>query len=163
MGFSTLPEIIQTFNTEEKCRDHLTKMRWPNDVICPHCYGYERINQLKSRPLWWCGDCKKQFSVKVGTIFEDSRIPLQKWFRAIWLLTSHKEGISSHQLAKDIGVTQKTAWFMLDRIREVMPKMDGGKGLFDMAKIGDTNIKNRKTSKHAPTNTSASIRRHQSP
>ena len=116
MKFDTLLEMKQEFSTEEKCRNHLAEIRWPNGVICPHCNGYERINKLKARPLWWCGDCQKQFSVKVGTIFEGSPVSLQKWFIAIWALTSDKQGINSHQLQKAIGVTQKTASSMLLRL-----------------------------------------------
>ena len=129
--------MAQTFNTEEKCRDHLTKIRWVNGVVCPHCGRYGRINQLKSRPLWWCGDCKKQFSVKVGTIFEGSPISLQKWFMAVWLLTNHEKGISPYQLAKDIAVTQKTAGFMLSRLREAMSEIGRENNLPEKAKIED--------------------------
>lgn len=121
MRFENLFDMAQTFDSEEKCIEHLASLRWPDGVVCPRCDGSEKVNYLKSRHLWWCGECKRQFSVRIGTIFEESRLPLRKWFMAIWLLTSHKKGISSHQLARDIGTTQKTAWFMLGRLREVMP------------------------------------------
>ena len=138
MQFTNLLDMIQTFSTEEKCIEHLASIRWPDGVVCPHCGGFQKVSNLTTRPVWWCGDCKKQFSVKIGTIFEDSKIKLQKWFMAIWLLTSHKKGISSCQLARDIGVTQKTAWFMLGRLREIIPKMGSGGGLFGVGEVDDT-------------------------
>lgn len=149
MKFNNLLDMVQTFSTEEKCIDHLYGLRWKEGVVCPHCRGFEKINRLRTRPLWWCGDCKSQFGVKVGTVFEGSRIPLQKWFMAIWLLTSHKTGISSCQLARDIGVTQKTAWSMLERLREIMPKLGRGGGLFGVVERDDTHIGGREKNKHA--------------
>ena len=118
------------FNSEDKCVQHLAEIRWPNGPVCQKCGGLKRINYIAPRRVWWCGDCKQQFSVRVGTIFEESRLPLRKWFMAIWLLTGTKKGISSHQLAHDIGVTQKTVWFMLGRLREVMPLMGDGGNVF---------------------------------
>jgi transposase-like protein len=140
MQFNTMIGMAQTFNDEEKCLLHLSKMRWPDGPVCPLCGGFKRINWLRSRRVYWCGDCKRQFSVCIGTIFEDSRIPMQKWFIAIWLITSHKKGISSCQLAKDIGVTQKTAWFMLHRLREAAQKLGNLGSLFGLVEIDDTYI-----------------------
>lgn len=148
MEFSNLRDIVQAFNTEEKCQKHLIKMRWPNWVACPKCSGHERISKLKARPLWWCGNCKRQFSIKTGTIFEGSRTSLQKWFMAIWLLTSHKKGISLHQLKQDIGVTQKTAQFMLSRLHAVIPKLAGGGGLFSAVKNDNTHTSGKQKNKH---------------
>ena len=123
MEFANLLDMAQTFDSEDKCIEHLAAIRWPNGPVCPKCGAFDHINYIANRQVWWCGGCKRQFSVKVGTVFEQSRIELRKWFMAIWLLTNRKKGISSHQLARDIGVTQKTAWFMLDRLREVMPML----------------------------------------
>src|SRR5690606_31051925 len=114
-------------DTEQKCSRYLASIRWPNGPICQHCGSTRKINFIETRNVFWCADCKKQFSIRVGTIFEQSRLPLVKWFAAIWLATAHKKGISSVQLHRDIGVTQKTAWYMLSRIREAMKGMgDGG-------------------------------------
>src|SRR2546430_2974055 len=96
-------------------------LRWPDGPECPIC-GSRELGYVKTRRLWQCKnkECKKQFSVKVGTIFEDSPIGLDKWIAAVWLLANAKNGISSHEVARSIGVTQKTAWFMMHRIRLAM-------------------------------------------
>src|SRR3972149_2219649 len=130
MGFETMLEMLTEFDSEEACLVHLAKLRWPEGPVCPYCGGGKRINWLPSRKVYWCGACKKQFSVRVGTIFEESRLPMRKWFMAIWFITSHKKGISSCQLAKDIGVTQKSAWFILHRLREVARKLGSNSPLF---------------------------------
>jgi transposase-like protein len=96
------------------------ELRWPDAKIeCPRC-GSEEHSFISTRKIWFCKGCKKQFTVKVGTIFEDSPIGLDKWMTAVWMLTACKNGISSYELAKAIGITQKSAWFMLHRIREAM-------------------------------------------
>lgn len=104
------------FPDEKACIDYLAKIRWGDEPICPHC-GSITIYEIKTRNIFKCNDCKKQFTVRIGTIFEESRLPLQKWFYAIYLLTSQKKGISSVRIAEYLGITQKTAWFMLQRIR----------------------------------------------
>jgi transposase-like protein len=97
---------------------------WPNGPVCPHCGGVDRIGKMKgkaTRPgLWKCYQCRKQFTVKVGTVFEDSHVPMRLWLQAVYLLCSSKKGISSQQLHRTLGVTLKTAWFMSHRIREAM-------------------------------------------
>lgn len=115
--FDSLFELLDYFNTEEKCIDYLAKVKWNGGVECPYCANDKAYRLTTGRKNWKCSKCRKQFSVRVGTMFEDSRISLRKWFVAIYLIAAHKKGISSHQLAKDIKVTQKTAWFMLSRIR----------------------------------------------
>lgn len=118
----TLLEAIQYFSDEQVCIDAVASLRWPNgDAVCPDC-GTDQPYYLASQKRWKCRmkTCRRQFSVKVGTIFESSPIPLQKWLPAFWLLTNCKNGISSHELARDLKVTQKTAWFMLQRIREAL-------------------------------------------
>jgi transposase-like protein len=112
------------FKDPEAAREHLEAIRWPNGPICPHCGGVERIHKVagkKHRPgLYACRDCNGHFTVTVGTVFERSKIPLNVWFRAVYLLCSSKKGISSHQLHRTLGVTYKTAWFMTHRIREAL-------------------------------------------
>lgn len=93
--------------------------RWPNGVVCPLC-GSDRVRLMEKRKVWNCNGCRKQFSVKTGTIFEDSPISFSKWLPAMWLIANAKNGVSSCELARSLSVTQKTAWFMLHRIRLAM-------------------------------------------
>ncbi len=118
---TTLIETIRYFSDEDVCVQFVASLRWDNGPVCPQCGGSEHY-YLASRRVWKCKDktCYKQFSVKVGTIFEDSPIKLDKWLCAIWLIANSKNGISSHELGRAIGVTQKSAWFMLHRIRLAM-------------------------------------------
>lgn len=119
---ATLMEAIRHFSDQQTCIDTVARLRWPDGVpTCPRCGGKELL-WLKNQSRWKCKvkECKKQFSVKVGTIFEDSPIGLDKWLVATWLVSSCKNGISSYEVARDLGVTQKTAWFMLHRIRLAM-------------------------------------------
>jgi transposase-like protein len=106
-------------------------MRWPNGAICPKCNGLEHY-YLKTQKRWKCKNCSKQFSVKVGTIFEDSPIPLDKWLTALWMLVNCKNGISSYEVGRDLGLTQKSAWFVLHRLRLALQKKSlvklGGRG-----------------------------------
>lgn len=115
----SLAEAIKYFSNNDIALTFMAGLRWPHGVACPHCGGAEP-SFLKTRRIWKCKACKKQFSVKVGTIFEDSAIPLSKWLPALWMLANSKNGISSYELARALGVTQKTAWFMLHRIRLAM-------------------------------------------
>jgi transposase-like protein len=112
------------YHDADKAREHLGAIRWPNGPICPHCGVLDNAAELKGkahRPgVYKCRDCRKQFSVTVGTVFERSKVPLNKWLLATHLMTSSKKGISSHQIHRNLGVTYKTAWFMTHRIREAM-------------------------------------------
>jgi transposase-like protein len=112
----TLQEAIQHFSDEQVCIDAVAKMRWPSGPECPACQTKEPY-YLKTQKRFKCRECRRQFSVKLGTIFEDSPISLQKWLPAVWLLTNCKNGVSSWEIHRALGVTQKTAWFMLHRIR----------------------------------------------
>src|SRR5438093_11272678 len=116
---TSLVEAIRYFSALDVCTDFVAKLRWPNGPVCPRCGGVE-YSYLTTRRLWKCKACKKQFSVKVGTIFEDSPLGLDKWLPAIWLAANSKNGISSHELGRALGTTQKSAWFMLHRIRLAM-------------------------------------------
>lgn len=122
MEFKNLRELITKLPDEQSCRAYLAKQRWPDGkVICPHC-GHDKCYIIDKGAKYKCAkkECHKKFSIKVGTIFEASNIPLTHWFIAMYLATANKKGISSYQLAKHIGVSQKCAWFMLHRIREMM-------------------------------------------
>jgi len=119
MKYNSLLEVLESFPDEAACVKHLESLRWPSGIICPFCGESGKIHRYKTRLIYKCGDCRKQFSVRKGTIFEESRLPLRKWFAAAWLITSNRKGIPSTQLAREISVTQKTAWFMLHRLREI--------------------------------------------
>jgi transposase-like protein len=113
----TQMEAIQFFANLDNCHTFMMVLRWPNGITCPLC-GSEKIGKLVlPRRIWNCNGCKKQFSAKVRTIFEDSPLGLDKWLTATWMIVNAKNGISSYELHRSIGVTQKTGWFMLHRIR----------------------------------------------
>jgi transposase-like protein len=123
MEYKSLRKVMEAFPNENACVTHLEKLRWPKGIICPCCGSSRKIYRVSRGSGYKCSDCRTVFSVRKGTIFEESRLPLRKWFLAAWLITSHRKGISSCQLAREIGVTQKTAWFMLGRLREVAAAM----------------------------------------
>jgi transposase-like protein len=124
----TLQAAIIFYNDPDNCLNHLVAQRWPDGVTCPTCGGKD-VKFIPTRRIWECKTKhpKKQFSIKVGTIFEDSPIGLDKWLTASWMVANCKNGVSSYEIHRAIGVTQKTAWFMLHRIRLAMQDEDGGK------------------------------------
>lgn len=117
----TLVEAVRYFANPEVSHAFMVQLRWPNGVCCPRC-GSTEVRSISTRRMWECKKCetKKQFSVRVGTIFEDSALSLDKWLCTIWLIANAKNGVSSYEVARSIGVTQKTGWFMLHRIRLAM-------------------------------------------
>ncbi len=116
----SLQEAVVYFSDPERAFVHAVNMRWPEGKIaCPRCGGLEH-SFIKTRLLWFCKGCKKQFTVKVGTVFEDSALGLDKWMTAVWMLTNCKNGVSSYEIGRALKVSQKAAWFMLHRIREAM-------------------------------------------
>ncbi len=133
----TLQQAIQYFSDEQVCIDTVAALRWPDGPHCPdpNCHGEKggKPYYLKTQKRWKCRTCRKQFSVKVHTVFEDSPIPLQKWLPALWMLVSCKNGVSSWEIHRSLGVSQKSAWFMLHRLRLAM-KEDFGFG--PLNKIG---------------------------
>jgi transposase-like protein len=132
---NTLQQAVNYFSDPDKCLEFMTRQRWPNGAVtCPTC-AREDVVFLKNQRKWQCKSVhpKRQFSVKVGTIFEDSPIGLDKWLCAVWLIANCRSGVSSYEIGRALGVTQKTAWFMLHRIRLAMQtgsfvKMGGGSG-----------------------------------
>jgi transposase-like protein len=124
----TLQQAIQYFSDEQVCINAVAAMRWPDGPRCPNCEDEkgQKPYYLKTQKRWKCRSCRKQFSVKVGTIFEESPIPLQKWLPALWMLVSCKNGISSYEIHRALGVSQKTAWFMLHRLRVVLKSQNLG-------------------------------------
>jgi len=145
--FRSLVEMLKVFPDEQACIDHLTSIRWRNGEFCPHCGG-SVIYHFKDHRSHKCAACRQRFSIKVGTIFEDSKISLQKWFMAIYLITSHKKGISSIQLSKDIAVTQKTAWFMMHRLREASNTKSFLMPLKNEVEVDETYIGGKERNKH---------------
>jgi transposase-like protein len=161
------------FHDNDKARQHLEAIRWPNGPVCPHCgctEGSYHLNGKAHRPgLLKCGSCREQFSVTVGTVFERSKIPLSKWLQATYLLCSSKKGMSSHQLHRTLGVTYKTAWFMTHRIREAMRDTTtgqlGGEGTSGIVEADETYFgktlverKGRVRAFHVPTVTAESLK-----
>lgn len=131
MDFKSLPQLLDFFKDEKTCIEYYENIRWAGNPVCPHC---GTANPYKTNRGYKCGnnECYKKFTVKVGTIFENSKIPFRIWFAAIYLCTVHKKGISSVQLSIDLDITQKTGWFVLHRVREMLkqdaPQMLGGEG-----------------------------------
>ena len=115
-SIDSLFTLLETFPDEQACLDQLREIRWSDGEFCPHCGG-NRVYHFSDRKTFKCGDCRQRFSIKVGTIFEDTKLPLRKWFMAIWLITNHPKGVASTTLAKDLKITQKSAWFVLRRLR----------------------------------------------
>lgn len=116
----TLIEAVRFFSNLDVCNEYMKGVKWPDGVIvCPKCGG-DRVGEIKTRKMLRCKDCRKQFSYKVGSIFEDSPLSLDKWFVAVWCVTNAKNGISSYEIARALGITQKSAWHMLHRIRLAM-------------------------------------------
>ena len=130
LSVKTFQQAILKFSDEQTCIDAVAAMRWPSGPACPACDHREHW-YLKAQKRWKCKDCHKQFSVKVGTIFEDSPIGLDKWLLAMWMIANCKNGVSSYEIHRNIGVTQKTAWFMLHRLRLAMKN-----GTFEKLGVG---------------------------
>src|SRR5689334_21363225 len=110
-------QLFQMFPDQETARAYLEKRRWPNGPVCPICGLPERIT-TRADGYYRCNQCKEDFTVRTGRIFERSHVPLHKWLYAMYLLVTARKGISSRQLSKQIGITQKSAWFVLGRLRE---------------------------------------------
>lgn len=124
----TLQEAVVYFSNPDNCIAYLAAKRWPKGAVCPTC-GSEKVSSFNAkRRTWKCGSHhpRREFSIKVGTIFEDSAVSLDKWLMAVWMLSGCKNGISSYELGRDIGVEQRTAWFMMHRIRLAMQDKEGG-------------------------------------
>jgi transposase-like protein len=112
----TLQQAIRYFSDEQVCINTVAAIRWPNGPTCPACEHKEHY-YLATQRRWKCKDCGRQFSVKLGTIFEDSPLPLDKWLCALWMLVNCKNGVSSYEIHRALGITQKSAWFVLHRLR----------------------------------------------
>jgi transposase-like protein len=145
--FNTLIQVVTAFPDEQSAIDHFTGIRWKNGAYCPYC-GSTKVYHFTDKRTHKCGDCRKRFSIKVGTIFEDSKIELRKWLLAIWLITSHKKGVASTTLARDIDVTQKTAWFMLHRLRHAARTQSFNGPLDGHVEIDETYVGGKAANRH---------------
>jgi transposase-like protein len=144
--FKTLTEFTDYFCDEATCVKHFTEIRFGNGEYCPHC-GHTEIYKFSNGKRYRCAKCKQDFAIKTGTVFGESKLPLRKWFMAIYLLSNTSKGISSVQLAKHVGVTQKTGWFMDHRIRKAMKQIGGQ--LFGRIEADETFIGGLSKNMHA--------------
>src|ERR1022692_2673492 len=147
---TSLQEAIVYFSNPDNCIDYIAIRRWPNGVICPVC-GSTKVSAFNpTRRTWKCGSHhpKREFSIKVGTIYEDSPISLDKWLTATWMLTNCKNGVSSYEIARDVKVTQKSAWFMLQRIRLAMQDDFFGSKLGGEVEVDETFIGGKARNMH---------------
>lgn len=165
-SFNNFTHMVEVLPTDDSCRKYLEKVRWNGVPICPHCGvcdkdHYNMKIKGKYRGLRRCRHCSKSFTVTVGTMFEGSHIGLRKWFIALFLFSSHKKGISSYQIARDLGITQKSAWFMLSRIRHCYKQEDtdmmSGQVQVDETFIGGKN-KNRHANKRVKESQGRSVK-----
>jgi transposase-like protein len=145
--FDTLIQLMTALPDEQAAIAHFTAIRWKNGAFCPHC-GSTKVYHFSDRRTHKCGDCRKRFSIKVGTIFEDSKIELRTWMLAVWMLTSHKKGIASTTLARDLGVTQKTAWFMLHRLRRAAQTKSFNAPLEGEVEVDETYVGGKAANRH---------------
>jgi len=148
--FKNLIELTKYFSDERKCCEHLAQLRWGGTPACPHC-GSTKVYKCKAPRAYICGEkgCLSRFSVTTGTFLEDTKIPLSKWFIAMYLCFSHKKGVSSCQLARDLGCTQKTAWFILHRIRSFVSAKAPEMLLQNMVEADETYIGGKEKNRHA--------------
>ena len=146
--FNSLIQVIKHFSSEKNCYSFLTHQRWKDGVVrCPYCGSTHIAHRNDSKQPYRCEKCNRSFSVLVGTIFENTKLPISKWIIGMYLISSHKNGISSVQLAKDIEVTQTTAWYMLHRVRTLM-KQDEDRKLSGDIECDEMYLGGRETNKH---------------
>lgn len=147
--FTNLISLLTYFKDEQTCRDYLELIRWDGKLTCVYedC-KHDKVFKYADGKRYRCAKCSKTYSVKVGTIFEDSKIPLSKWYAAIYLITSHKKGISSLQLHRDLGITQKSAWYVLHRVRHSLGMNTGSEKLSGIIEADETFMGGLEGNKH---------------
>lgn len=144
---TSLYDFFEAFPDEQSAIDHLRSIRWKAGAFCPYCKS-KRVMHFSDNRTHKCHDCRQRFSIKVGTIFEDTKLPLRKWFAAVWLITSHKKGIASTQLAKDLKITQKSAWFVLHRLRYASKTKSFDRPLSGVVELDETYFGGKEHNKH---------------
>jgi len=145
--FKTLADLNITFSDNQVALNHFKTIRWRNGEFCPYC-GHDKVYTLKAN-RYQCAQCRNTFSLLVGTIFENTKLPLKVWFGAIWLLTNHPKGIASTTLARDLGITQKSAWFVLHRLRHAARTQSFNAPLTGKVEIDETYVGGRDYNRHA--------------
>ena len=145
--FNSIIALANHFNSEKRCRDFITEQRWHKVVVCPFCGSIHVYTCSNGDNQFKCGDCHKRFSCLVGTIFQNTKLPLQKWFMAMYLISSHKKGISSHQLGRDLHITQKSAWYILHKVRTLFGQYDTP-ALQGEIELDEMYLGGRETNKH---------------
>jgi transposase-like protein len=164
----TLTEAIRYYSDEQTCIDAVAALRWPNGIpVCPKCgveEGERKHYWLATQKRWKCYSCRKQFSVKVNSLFEDSPLGLDKWLIALWMLCNCKNGVSSHEIARELGIAQKSAWHLLHRLRSALQSPDGGKLGIDgkIVEIDETFIGGKARNMHRNKRTVAMARKNKS-
>jgi transposase-like protein len=153
--FESLYDLFEAFPDEQSCLDHLRSIRWRDGEFCPHCGG-TRVYHFSDRKTFKCGDCRKRFSIKVRTIFHDTKLPLRKWFMAIWLITNHKKGVASTTRARDLKITQKSAWHLLHRLRHAARTRSFNAPLGGGVEADETFVGGKEKNKHANKRTPGS-------
>jgi transposase-like protein len=144
--FSILYDLLEAIPDERAAIVYFRAIRWKTGEFCPYC-GHDKLYPFKDGKTWKCAQCRDRFSIRVGTIFEDSKIPLRKWLAAIWFITSHKKGIASTTLARDLKVTQKTAWFMLHRLRHAARTRSFNRPLNGIVELDETFVGGKERNK----------------
>jgi transposase-like protein len=138
-GAMNLVKLVEQFGSEDRCRAYLEALRWPEGVRCPSC-GFQSVSRIKTRNQFDCNRCRNRFSVKSGTVFHDSHLPLWKWFLATYLMVESKKGMSANQLKRTLGVSYKTAWYLCHRVRWAMGEVVPDEKLTGTVEVDETYI-----------------------